>query len=139
MTVRKKSNINLHILSWALCWLVSIRTGPGNQKEHSSQQHNKTKQNKCRKPHLAFSPSLHGCLLAVPSAQVGSSPSAQVQRPPRLLFVIEYFDIEKEMLFPDLICSLPAPSPSSTTPGRGRSSSGPRTWFRPIGASPVVD
>ena len=46
---------------------------------------------------------MHGCLLAVPSAHVGSSPSAQVQRPPRLLFVIEYFDIEKEMLFSDPI------------------------------------
>ena len=34
LTVSKKSNINLHILPWALCWLASIGAGPENQKEH---------------------------------------------------------------------------------------------------------
>ena len=61
LTVSKKSNINLHILPWALCWLASIGAGPENQKGHHYQHHNKI--DKTSAENLTW-PSPHHCTAA---------------------------------------------------------------------------
>ena len=65
LTVSKKSNINLHILPWALCWLAAIGAGPKNQKEHYNQHHNKTN-TKWKKQMLKSSPGLLPIIARLP-------------------------------------------------------------------------